>query len=648
MPETPGQKIQRQIAAIRQQGGDDADVAAFLSSHPAVTQVAGESKAGNIDLRVPPVQAESTSVTPARKASKSISDHVYDAATTAEPYIDALVSGVPGAQRAVAGFSNLLSHAGIGNDNTDESLARQREKTASLSAKARIPLQIAGGAPVAALLAPYGLVGGGAAYGAAQGADAPAESFTGRMLNTGKGAAIGAASAKAGQLLGKGVANVVNRAGFTDLVAEGVNKISPKLAATMGTRGQVNAALEDRQDILDALGDNGTTAAASQLKRIANTKAQAKVLYGAARKDTRALSDPELQQLLADPQIQKAYQVASELRSAAGNPLPQVTAPDQVPLALQKMGVSQEQYQKLTTPEMMQSRRIGISGVEVLPPELLGEKAAGIDMPDPDVLAKTKRYLVDAAKGRQDSPLAMRQDEARALLPKIDAIRTKLHDLSPAWKQADAFYAGAKGEEEAFAHGFDAFRLSANPKGAQLATHSPEAMLASIEQTRYPGEPASAQAARAAAFRQGVKSAAAGQVRNAPVERGAVSALGSSAFAPTQHAAQVRGLMNESPEAAQTLEQFLAKARGEVQANGLGTGQVGLPTSRFAMMKAVGKSFLRPPDKLATPKGQSLIAQRLGNPDLLAQELGNTKAGEMLARLLGQTGGISVGGMVSR
>lgn len=536
---------------------------------------------------------------------------------------EGLISGIPGAERAVAGYRGILSLLG-GNgidaaaNEVQNTISNARQHVASIPTVARIPLQMVGAAPVASALAPLGLLGGGAAFGAAAGADQDASSLTDRAKNAALGAALGAAGAKGSQLLGKGITNVAERTGLADALGNAIKNISPKLAATIGTEGQVNSALSDRQSVLDNVGESDQTAGKTQLDRVNTTKAQAKVLYDQARNDTQIIQDPELQQLLSDPQVQKAYQAASSIRAASGNPLQKVAAPDQVPLALQKMGVSQERYAELQALNTQGGRVPVVSGTDVLPPELMGASTSGVEMPDPDVLAKTKRYLMDAAQG-QNSPLAIKQDEAQALLPKIDALRAKLHQVSPDWQQADAFYAAAKGQEEAYADGLNAYAKSGNQTGDNITSNSPEAMLQAIQQPRYPGEPAGAQQARADAFRQGVKDATISQIKDAPVDRGIASILQTNALRPGQTGMQTRHLMFDAPDQSSTLEGLLAKLRGEsnVLPSANENGQI--PVSPQGIRRYLLRNFFHSPDLIERPAGQSLLTQRLLDPTALQQ-----------------------------
>lgn len=800
-------------------------------------------KGGGSASAIPSTVSESTKVDP---VATYLSKYGKPDSTPplAQRVAETISSGLPGGRGLVAlgtGLADLVTGKGIDASVMDanESLKTQQKDVASMPWYARIPLQVVGGAPLAAATAPAGLLGGGALFGAAAGADRPASSLSDVAKNTVIGSATGAIASKGAQLIGHGLSNIADRTGVSDAVGNLISKVDPESGAAIGTRGQVNDALSERQNVLGVLGDNGQTAAKQQLDRIAATKAQAKTLYDAARNDRQVIQDPELQQLLADPQIQKAYQSASVVRAASGNPLPQVAAPEQVPLALQKMGVSQARYAELqavgqaraypvgrpalggpsiayhgtsvpfdnfdpaianpnalygpghyftenptvassyattkgaqvapnvrmasldikkpfdadalfgddenydrvsdspdifrilataqqlrpnqdwdeaasmldaranesnitgrdiykvlsktvdengieakraaaneilqqsgydgithiggqTTggtphrvwvafspeqikPPVMQSARIpALSGTDILPPELMGERTNGIDVPDPDVLARTKRYLYQAATGNQNSPLPLKQDEAQALLPKIDAIRQKLHTLSPAWQQADQFYSGAKGEEEAFANGVNAFRNAANTTGETLDEKSPEAMIKAISEPRFANEPPEAMAARAEAFRQGMRSAAADQIRSTEVDRGGRAILGKSMFAPTQAGQQVRSLMFENPEQAKSLESLLAQGQGKVAAMGSAPTGMGnmTPVGKFAAVRAAMRMF-QPTDLLKTPQGAERLSELLGDPSLLRNELeaanGNpvTRLGPNLPKILG-------------
>lgn len=550
---------------------------------------------------------------------------------------EAIVSGFPGAERAVAGYRGLLSLlSGQGLDaaanEVQSTMNNARQHVAALPATARIPAQIAGSIPAAVALAPLGLIGGGAAFGAAAGADKPADTFTDRIKNTALGAGVGAVASKGAQVVGNGLANIADRTGLTDVVGRALSKVAPNISATLGTEGQVNNVLSDRQDILDNIGDTGDTGAQQQMARIAATKAQAKTLYDAAREDQAPIQNPRLQELLADPRIAKSYQTIASTLEQSPNPLPTPT-----------------------TNTVLSPRDDGL-----LSPDDIAAASSAFDqaygkaggpttaLPDPRALSLLKRELYNVAQGKLESPLPIKQEEAQQLMPLVDEIRTQLHASSPAWQQADQFYAQAKGQEDAFAHGFDAFRMANNQTGATLPTNSPEAMLQTITEPRYPGEPPEAMADRADAFRAGAKSAAVGQVQAEPVDRGLQSVLSAKALAPTQPGMQTRSLMFDQPEDAQTLEQTLAKLRGQSQALPGGDGNNLPPASRSGVIRYLVRKVTTTPDLLQSPQGQQALMARLANPDLLQQGITAAQQGNAALSPFQQAIQVALGGQATR
>jgi hypothetical protein len=606
----------------------------------------------------------------------------------AQKIAETLVSGFPGATRAVAGYRglvSLLSGEGIdaASDEVNNAMSGQKKDIASMPWQARLPLQIAGGAPAGAALSPMGIVKGGATFGALQGADQPASSLADRAKNTGTSAVLSALLAKGGQFAGKGVANISARTGLTDLLQSQVNKISPEFAATMGTRGQVNDALSNRQDILDAVGAPNQTAAQQQLTRIANTKAQAATFYNKARADKQILDDPQLNTLLSDPQVQKGFQYVSDVRAAKGNPLPISAAPSTVPLAAQKLGITQEAWDNAMNPGTSKGGGVGrflkgadaakvgtraaaptnpvlanavknssatrvptIQGADILPAELMGPKAQGVSMPDPEALSSLKQHLWSVAQGKPDTYIG--QQDALQLIPKVNAIRNTLHGTSPDWAKADAFYSDAKGQEEAFANGYDAIKHANGVSGATLPENSPEAMLKSIETPRYPNEPPQAMARRAEAFRQGMKAFTAGQIQGQTVDKGASSALGGSALEPTQSGAQLRQMMMGGPAENNSLEQILAQKRGQTMQSSGVSNMSRIPVSARGLIYQGVRKLVRGPDLVQTPQGQSMLAQRLGNQPFQDAEISNFRAGTPMSDQVKQALAVSTGAQVAK
>lgn len=586
-------------------------------------------------------------------ATKNAKD-AADASQTpmAQKVAETLVSGLPGGNRAVSGYRGLLSLMGVGDDTPDEAMAQQRTDVASMPLKARVPLQLAGGAPAAALAAPLGLVGGGAILGAAYGADAPAETLGEWATNTAIGGATGAAASKLAGMMGAGIANLSNRTGLTDKIAGVVSKFSPEAAAAIGARGQVNTALADRQDILNHLSDNGVSAGKVQLDRIAATKAKAVELYDIARADQQTITDPRVQELLKDPDVAKTFETVKALRAAKGNPVPEVNNLAAPPQAQMNKLIRPEDWQR-----MMQNPA-NQAALQQLPTGLSGLTTEA--MPDPEALSMMKRYLGDASQGL-NSPLDMKQDKAIATLDKMRQLRDVLHDISPAYKEADAFYANAKGQEEAFANGFDAFRHASNPSGQQLPSHSADAMLQKITTPRYADEPTDAMAQRAEAFRSGVKAAMAAAVKGAPVDRNLRSVMKAPSLAGDQTTQGIRALGFEpqiwrgamgtstavpSPQS-NALEQLLATQRGTMlespSPRGLNDGDI---AHRSGRIRAAIRSLTQAPDAIATPAGQQLLAARQSDPGLMTSEIAKQKAGETALQYLARLAALSTGNMV--
>lgn len=454
----------------------------------------------------------------------------------------------------------------------------------------------------------------GAKYGAVSGFLGSDGGLENRAEHALTGAGVGALVAPATSLAGRAIGNIATRTGLTDRVAQAIEKLNPKLGATLGTRGQVNKALSERQDILDALQAPERTAATTQLDRIAATKAQAKQLYDAARADNQAIQHPELSALLQDPQVQRAFEIATQIREATGNPLPKTAAPEQMPAALQKMGVSPERYAELQ--KLNQNRRVPVvTGTDILGPELTGAPSQGVPLPDPEVLSLLKRQLGMAVKKGANSQSAFTQEQALGLAPKVQRIRDILHEVSPAWKEADAYYADAKGAEDAYNKGYDAVKAVRGVVGKNLAKLSPEALLKEISTPRYASEPAEAIANRAAAFRAGLRAAYADQVRGATTDKGAASVLKLAALKASPRAAQVRAMMFENPADATAFESVLAGKRGAVLKGGLAS--VPVHNYKLGMIKSVARQFTEP-DKINTPLGQQELLNRM-----LSMSLGN-------------------------
>jgi hypothetical protein len=583
---------------------------------------------------------------------------------TAQKIAETITSGLPFASTAVAGGRGLLDLLhGEGLDaaakDIEDSKASQQEHVASLPWYERIPLQMVGGSAlaggltagageqaVARVLPKVGMKTGGAIFGALAGADQPASSLSDRAVHAAIGAPVGIAGTILGSVAGKAAANVAERIGLADAVAKIVQPISPDLSASMGTEGQVNEALGLRDQQLNAIQAPAATPGAQQLAREAAIQQKANELYTIAKADTRPLQDPVLNQQLSDPQIQKGLQMVSANRTAAGTPLPRVSVISQLPPELSGT-IAGENWARLMTPDKLAARGITNSGVDLLA-KLPGGQPTGVEVPDPQALNDLKRYLYTAAQSGQESSSPFKQDEAAALLPKVAAIRDRLHALSPAWAEANTFYAGAKGADEAFQDGFDAFKTAANVRGETLTTNSPEALLQQVSEPRYPSEPTAQIAVRKDAFQQGMRSAAAAQVQDAAVTRGIPKLLNVPALEPTGPGTQLRSMMFNSPEDAAHLEQTTANLRGAAMAQPSGGGSSYPPVSKFSALRYLIRKLGSSPDLLATPQGQATLMQRLADPVALQQGIAASQRGSAAASPFLQALGIDVGGQLAR
>ena len=542
---------------------------------------------------------------------------------TIQKVAEAVGGAFPGGAHAIAGFRALTG----GSKDTEGDVAQQEKDVASLPLVGRLAAGIPGTA--ASLLAgPLSKLGATAAMGtmgALQGADRAASSPGARLGNAALSGTLSAASVPILRGVGAVAGNIADKTGLTDAVAKGVNRLSPDLAASMGTRGQVNNVLQDRQDILGQLGDNGTAAGKVQLDRIAATRAKAGELYGIAKQDKQAINDPRITALLQDPEVANTLNTVKSLRNAQGNPLPSVNNIAAPP---------QAQMNKLIRPEdwaHMMSNPKNAAALQQIPTGLSGLTTT--ELPDPEALSAMKRYLGDASRGL-NSPLEIKKDAAIATLDKVKQLRDVLHEVSPPWQQADAFYSDAKGQEEAFANGYDAFRHANNPSGEQLPTHTADAMLQHIETPRYATEPPEAMANRADAFHAGVRANAASQIKGAPVDRNLTSVMKQPAFAGDEETQGIRKLGFADPAQAQNLESTLATQRAAATASPSAQSHTGVPVSRYGALGRAAKFAFGPQDALPSAVGQSAISARLGNPAFKAAELEAAKRGESLQQVL--------------
>jgi hypothetical protein len=545
---------------------------------------------------------------------------------------ETLAAGLPGGKLLISGGRKLLNprqpfaeiQADVNRETSDVPYA---------SAVGRV----AGALPAAALAGPLGLVKGGMAFGAAEGllGNEPDTSPTGRVGNAAWGAGVGALTG--GAL--KGAGRIATKAGLTDLLSRGVDKIAPNLSARIGTPGQVNKALMAEEELLAPVGGGGTGAGGQALARADAKIAQAAKDYGLARQDTRALEDPRLTQLMADPRVQPVFEAVAKLRETAGTPLPRVETPAEVPMALRKMGVSPERWKELNSPEFIASRKAqGINpvtrtGVDILPDELKGAEK-GVELPDPAALHLVKRILYKVASGGKDSRLPLSQEQAAALTPVVDEVRATLHSVSPAWKTADVNYADAMGQQQGFQRGLDLFTKAKAPSGKAVLRESTESVQRWLTTPLNASESAEAMASRTAAFREGAKAAVVRAGRNVPLDKGLRSLLSTKPLTPSPNTQALRSLMFQSPKESAAFENRLATARGEAMSTPATSRYVEPPVGKYHAIRAGMRGLIGEPDLLATPRGQQMVAAAQASPALRASQKAAFTKGQSLLDFL--------------
>jgi hypothetical protein len=350
MPETEGEKIQRQIAAIRQQGGTDKDVEAFLGQHPAVKQENTPSPRG-------------ASLAPlAQGATLGFADEALGA--------------INGADRFLRGGSFKEGY----KEGVDKTRAVGRE-FAEEHPVANVALEVAGG--VVPALATGGAaspsllrsaatgagIGGTAGFGGSEGG--LKNRLTGAAVGAAAGGVIGGAAPLATELIGKSAnvaRSVVNRGGKPaadraktvllqaferdGIPLETLEKANqtrnPKMLLDMGgenlhgvaraaqaipsrAKDLIPKALYKRQeglgtrlgkDLEDALGVQGKDVHATADDLLAARRENAKPLYEAAYKFGK-VDDPRINEILELPDFQRAYTQARTIAELEGVKLPE-------------------------------------------------------------------------------------------------------------------------------------------------------------------------------------------------------------------------------------------------------------------------------------------------------------------------------------
>jgi hypothetical protein len=239
------------------------------------------------------------------------------------------------------------------------------------------------------------------------------------------------------------------------------------------------------------------------------------------------------------------------------------------------------------------------------------EKEIVREVPNPEILALTKRALGQIAKGyRSDN--AITQEQAQTALPLLDQLRRELHGASPAWKEADAYYANAMNFRDAYTKAFGA-QQKATAGGLDPAKlKTPEAISAWV--AKAAGTPIGA--SRAAGQQLGTKARLADALRNAPLEPtiGETVARAGAAFEPSAAAAKIRRPAFGSDAEAASFGQALGEAQSKTRGD-FGPPEINLGYNPMRWLGAV--RALSKPNALATAEGMRLrqeLATAMADP----------------------------------
>ncbi len=252
------------------------------------------------------------------------------------------------------------------------------------------------------------------------------------------------------------------------------------------------------------------------------------------------------------------------------------------------------------------------------------------EVPNPEILSLTKRGLSQIAQGYQ-SDNAISREEALTALPLVNQLRDALHSASPAWKDADAFYAHAKGFEDAFQKAFGAQQKVTAGGLDPKKLRSPEAIQRWVDKAQ--GTPTGI--ARASGQQAGASARLSDAMRNAPIEPDIARTIegANGPFKPSPSAAAMRrpafGSANDDEGFTSQLGQLLGKKTPDHPTGGL--------------LRKVTSPF-QGPNPLSTPSGTAMrteLASQLADPakaDAIRAAIESSKRGRDLLPKLAKLG----------
>jgi hypothetical protein len=445
------------------------------------------------------------------------------------------------------------------------------------------------------------------------------------------------------------------------MAAAGVEKVAGRLPQkvsdfmqAIGPAGIVNREMQQMQSVMTPLGGRvgaPSDAAAQNIARAEALRRRSNDLFKKARADRRIIDTPEIQELLDDPDVSAAFEMAKEIRRAYGGRVPTVTELRSVfgpaaPTEVAPVGTAQSPApsvreaidafrtrlgQSVTRKEgtvMQQTAREGVErqaamregfpitgertmlpvGVEPLPPVPVTR-----EVPDPELLHLTKRILNDVKTRAFGRDVTVQLQDGLRVAPKLDRLRNILHSESKDYAAADRAMRLAAVANEAFDMGFTSATSGATrPTAKKLAESTIAAVKAFVEEQP---DDEMRRVAEAAAIR-GARAQMLQQITGRELTAGVPGMLSAPSLAASPEARQQRGFALGSQ--AKSFEDLLSGLRGENVAEA-GRGRFrrifdaaltqNAPGSREGAQQLMAGGFA------GTPEQTRLIGEILNNPE---------------------------------
>jgi len=381
-----------------------------------------------------------------------------------------------------------------------------------------------------------------------------------------------------------------------------------------GLRGRVNVERQGIQDLLPPGVPIGVQDPAAQIKiaELAKNRARNERLYSMAKQDKAILNDPEVVSLIQDPDIVRAFGAVAKIRKEAGSPLPSV-----------------------------------VTGSRAVPSPILSPRGQPFvrqvptvaEVPDPEGLHLLKRIVQETTDRQFQGERVIPVEDAIRIAPKLERLRGRLHDLSPAYKRADNAFQVARVGEEAFEAGMTAAGPAMqDPAASKVGVSDVSGLARSLQETRKarildPAQQARVIAATRRGQQLGARAKVAQQLTAQGVLGGRRGVLEAPVLAASGPAAQQRGLAG-IPGYEQTIQ------RVREEAGAATPHYIALPIQE--RMVASAAQLFR--DPITKPAAQRMLGETIVDPRTARLAMERARAGsraltgaERLAQAFGKS-----------